>query len=89
MTVLIAAIVCLAIVMGWLITWWGSRMFEVTGVARRIERAIDRRYAVKDGDGIGVAMARGAWAGVVQFVLVWGGFFAPGIVLAVIVAILD
>lgn len=83
----IVAILGLAMVIGWWVSWWGSETFEVKGVAARIERAIDKRWGSREEDGIAMTVAKGTFAALLTTVIVWGGFVMPLVVLVVIAMI--
>lgn len=79
-----AILILAALAIGWWITWWGSSLFEVRGWARRLEDAIDRRYKLRDEDGLAMLAAKGIWAGMATFLVTWGGFLVPLFALALI-----
>lgn len=72
------------IVIVWWIAWWGSGTLEVRGVARRIERAIGRRFRATNDDGFAMVLVRGTGAGLVTMLATWGGFISPCVLLTLV-----
>lgn len=71
----VVILVVLAIV--WWIAWWGSKTFEVIGLAPRLARAIARRFRGPKDQGFFAELGRDTAGGFLTAVATWGGFCLP------------